>query len=208
MNTKAPQFLFFDLGRVLLNFDHEIAVRNLAELGECNVQPIRDVVLHSSLSAEYERGEISTSEFCERIRKQTRLKASDEQICHAASDIFWVNTPVIPIVAALGRSGRQLGILSNTCHAHWCHICDRNYGWMDLFDIHVLSFKVRAAKPDSRIYEEAARRVGFPPDAIFFVDDLLANVQGAIDAGLDAVQFTSARQLARDLRSRGLTFNY
>ena len=59
-------------------------------------------------------------------------------------------------------------------------------------------------KPDRAIYEIAAERAGASPSEVFFVDDRAENVVGAKAAGLDAVLFTDAEQLAADLRQRGV----
>jgi HAD superfamily hydrolase (TIGR01509 family) len=68
----------------------------------------------------------------------------------------------------------------------------------------VLSFQVGCRKPEPGIYQEAILRAGYPPQEILFTDDLIANVEGALLAGIDAVQFTSLAQFERDLHSRGV----
>jgi len=204
---NVPRFLFFDLGRVLLTFDHEQAVRQLAEVSDCDADQVRKVVFGSSLQSDYERGQLETSEFCDKFRAQTNTNAGDQEICRAASDIFAINQSVIPLVSALRQSGWAMGILSNTCDAHWSFVRNAGYGFIDLFDPLVLSFNVQSLKPDAGIFEKAVEHVGLEPAQIFFVDDLQCNVLGARAAGLDAVQFTSASQLIRDLRSRGVRFN-
>ena len=72
-----------------------------------------------------------------------------------------------------------------------------------LFDVAALSFRLHAAKPERAIYEAAARLAGAPPAEIFFVDDRVDNVDGALAAGFDAVQFTSAPDLRAQLARRG-----
>lgn len=64
MKKRSPRFCYFDLGRVLLDFDHEVAVQQLAELGDVSVDRVREVVFEASLQSDYERGQISTAEFC------------------------------------------------------------------------------------------------------------------------------------------------
>jgi putative hydrolase of the HAD superfamily len=76
------------------------------------------------------------------------------------------------------------------------------------FDVTILSFEVGAMKPDPRIYDEAARRAGVRPAEIFFTDDRQENVTAACEAGFDAVQFEETRQLAAELRRRGVRWNY
>ena len=77
----------------------------------------------------------------------------------------------------------------------------------ELFPVHVLSCDLGAAKPDLEIYRVAAQRAAVSPSEIFFVDDLAENVNGALAAGFDAVQYVSMGQLAADLRERGVPLN-
>jgi putative hydrolase of the HAD superfamily len=201
--TRPPiRFLFFDLGRVLLHFDHEAGVRQLAELGAVGPDLVRQVVFESSLQADYEKGWISTAEFCQRLREATGMQAADEDICHAASNIFWKNRPVIDVVHRLRQAHWPVGLLSNTCDAHWRFICQNHRELADCFKPRILSFEVGSAKPETGIFRAAAAQVQREPNEIFFVDDLPANVEGARRAGLDAVLYTSPKQLRADLRRR------
>ncbi len=204
MSISTPKFLYFDLGRVLLTFDHEIAVRQLASLGSVPVDKIREVVFSGSLQADYERGAISTEEFCQCLRGKTGVTVSDAEICQAASDIFVPNQPVIEMVEKLYLAGWPLGLLSNTCDAHWKWIGQQAYAFLGRLEPQILSFKAGVSKPQSGIYEIAIERVGLSPRDIFFVDDLPANVAGAQDAGLDAVLYTTPAQLIVDLAQRDI----
>jgi putative hydrolase of the HAD superfamily len=55
-----------------------------------------------------------------------------------------------------------------------------------LIDAPVFSCSVGVAKPDRRIYEIAAERLGVAPSECLFVDDQPAFVEGAVAAGMDA----------------------
>ena len=57
----------------------------------------------------------------------------------------------------------------------------------DRIDVPVFSCSVGLAKPDPRIYELAARRLGVEPAECLFVDDQPDFVRGALQAGMDAV---------------------
>ena len=47
-------FLYFDLGNVLLYFDHEIGCRQIAEVAGLTAQEVRRVLLDGDLLARYE----------------------------------------------------------------------------------------------------------------------------------------------------------
>jgi putative hydrolase of the HAD superfamily len=77
-----------------------------------------------------------------------------------------------------------------------------------LFEVHALSYRIGAAKPEPAIFAAAAELAGVAPQEVFFTDDLPRHVAGARAAGFDAVQYTSTPQLVAELRARGARFNY
>jgi 2-haloacid dehalogenase len=74
----------------------------------------------------------------------------------------------------------------------------------DLFRDIVVSGVERLIKPDPAILELAARRFGYAPGAMLFIDDNAANVAAAERLGWQVHHFTDARRLAGDLDARGL----
>ena len=54
-------------------------------------------------------------------------------------------------------------------------------------------------KPDTRIYQLAAERLGVAPEEALFVDDYLPNVEGACDAGMHALHHTTREATLREL---------
>lgn len=205
----TPQMLLFDVGNVLLYFDHHQACRQVAKLVGLEEQQIWDVLFESGFELQYERGEISTKDFyetfCETIDKRPTL----EDLAFASSAIFQANSAVHAIAAQLRGMGYRLGLLSNTSEMHWNYFSDGRYDIIPrIFEVEVLSFRVGALKPDPEIYQAAAELAGLEPAEIFFVDDIAGHVAGACDAGIDAVQYTSTSALIGDLRKRGIGINF
>ena len=67
-----------------------------------------------------------------------------------------------------------------------------------------VSGDVRLIKPDPAIYRHHAASFGLEPAASLFIDDSPKNVEGAKDAGWQAVHFTDAKTLKTDLARLGL----
>lgn len=197
------RFVYFDLGNVLVDFDHAVAIRNLAALLEVPAERIETCIFEDGLGRQYERGEVDTTAFCAQLRLLGTTEADDATLCHAVSDIFSPAEGTPALVAALQRRKVPIGILSNTCQAHWDFIRDR-FAVVHEFPIWALSFELRTAKPDPEIYRKAAELAGVAPEAIFFADDIPGNVAGACAAGMDAVLFTDAASLRQELDARGL----
>ena len=200
---NRPEFVFFDLGRVLLEFDHEIACQQMSEVAGVTVDDVRQQVFESGLELRYERGELSTDDFYDHFCRTTASQPDREQLLSAAGAIFTPNEPVMRIVAELQHQ-LPLGILSNTCEAHWDFATTAFPLLAAAFQTHVLSYQVQSLKPEPAIYQAAQAAAGVPPSSIFFVDDIADNVQGARQCGWDAVLYTSPNELRRELSNRSL----
>ena len=68
-----------------------------------------------------------------------------------------------------------------------------------LTDMLILSCEERLLKPDTRIYQLAAERLGVAPEEALFVDDYLPNVEGARDVGMRAFHHTTCEVTLREL---------
>ncbi len=202
------KFFYFDLGNVILRFDHHLAARQMAAVAGVSEQRVWDTVFATDLELRYEAGEIGDREFYEIFCRQTDSRPNFDALLLAGSAIFSPNTSIYPLVGALIAAGYRLGILSNTCPGHWSY-CRGQYALLNKgFEIYALSYELGACKPSPKIFAGAAKLAGLPPEEIFFVDDVAGHVAGAKAAGFDAVQYTTTAQLASDLHERGVAFNY
>jgi putative hydrolase of the HAD superfamily len=205
----APLFYYFDLGNVLLMFDHRRGARQMAELAGVDAELVWRSVFASDLQYRYEAGQIDCDAFYRAFCQATKSRPPQEELLLAAGAIFEANVSIFAIVAMLQSANYRTGVLSNTCKAHWDHCIAGRYGMLPgAFEQIVLSYEAASMKPERRIYDYAIERAGVPAGSIFFIDDREENVAGALAAGLDAVHYTSASACAADLRKRGVEFNY
>ncbi len=204
-----PRFFYFDLGNVLLKFDHHLAARQMAEVAGVSEQLVWDTVFGTDLELRYEAGELNDNEFYELFCRATDSRPDMQALLLAGSKIFTPNTSIYPIVGGLVAAGYRLGILSNTCPGHWSYCYGGQYTLLNKgFEVYALSYELGACKPSAKIFEGAAKLTGCRPEEIFFVDDIAGHVAGAKAARFDAVQYTTTAQLAADLHERGVRFNY
>lgn len=203
--ARVPQFVYFDLGNVIALFDREKATRNMATVAGITPAAAHAAVFEGGLQARLERGEIDWEGFHREFGAVTGSKSDARALADAASDMFELNVAILPVIAAVERSGCRTGILSNTCAPHWEHLLARRFSVLPgRFSVTVLSHEVGAMKPDRAIYAAAERMAGVPAEAIFFTDDVAEHVDAARGAGWDAEIFTEARHLADQLQRRGL----
>ncbi len=205
----TPKFIYFDLGNVLLYFDHQLAARQIAEVAGISPQQVWKILFEHDLLSRFERGELSRDQFHEEFCTATGTCGDFDALEFAASNIFVMNYSMLPVVSKLEDAGYRLGILSNICASHW-HYVQAHYRALfpQAFDVLALSFELSAIKPDAKIYAAAAELAQVAPSEIFYCDDIQANVDGASAAGFDAVQYTTTPALVNELYHRGVRFNY
>lgn len=220
--SMPPKFLFFDLGKVLLDFDHPRMCQQVADVLGTSAARLEQLILPTKGTEkdplwQLECGQIEEEAFfnwlCDEINRLdpkpegNQLLTSRELLTQAASDIFSPIEASLDLVQRLYQANHRLGILSNTNSAHWRFVTDGRYPLLlECFESRLASFQIKAMKPAAMIYHAAAKAVSLKPEDIFFVDDREENVAGAIACGIDAVLFTSTAQLEKDLRKRGLEF--
>ncbi|MCB9921116.1 MAG: HAD family phosphatase [Planctomycetaceae bacterium] len=199
----TPRFIYFDLGNVLVHFDHHRGARQMAAVAGVSKRLVWEVVFESELELEYERGTISTREFYEVFCDRTGTLPEYEALLFAASDIFELNGSIVPLLSELRERGNRLGILSNTNESHWNFITDGRFPIIqEYFELYALSYEMRVTKPDIECYQRAAAFAGVDPEDIFFTDDRADNVAGALTAKFDAVQYTGVDALRSEMQLR------
>jgi FMN phosphatase YigB (HAD superfamily) len=203
----TPKFIYFDLGKVLIDFSFERMFRQMGQAAGIEPRQVQ-AVLAAGLQVDYESGRLDSRTAHEVFCRQTGTQPDYEAFSLACNDIFTPIDSMLPVVAQLFHAGYRLGILSNTCDGHW-NYCLRRYTMLrDFFSVYALSFEIGVAKPEKAIFCKAAELAGCPPEEIFYTDDIAGNVAGARSAGLDAVVYTSTTELVKELRKRGVEFNY
>lgn len=202
------RFLYFDLGNVLLTFSNERACSQIAATAGLGVEQVAGFILgpHESKSLlwRFEHGIVSEEEFYTAFCQEFGVTPDQQTLDMAASDMFAPIEPSFALIERLHASGRRLGVLSNTNPVHWRFVTDRYPLINDCFEQWVTSFAAMSMKPARRIYEVAIDAAGVEPGEVFFVDDREENVAGAIEAGIDAVQYRDHETLVADLATRGV----
>jgi putative hydrolase of the HAD superfamily len=202
------EFIYFDLGNVIMNFDHTIGSRRVAEMGGIAPEAVHAAIFDSGLAVKYETGLVDCGQFHKEFCQLADCQLSQDDLLFAISDIFSPNLAIFPLIAQLKASGFPFGILSNTCKAHWDFLQSRFLILREFSEPHILSFEAKSMKPDAGIYEFAIERAGCEPNRCFFVDDRLENVDGAKAAGIDAVLYRSVPKLAEELCQRDVSINF
>lgn len=74
----------------------------------------------------------------------------------------------------------------------------------ELFDEVTISSEVGMIKPQPQLFELVATRLGCLPEECVMVDDIARNIEGAQEAGMRGIVFTSKEQCVRELEVFGI----
>ncbi len=113
---------------------------------------------------------------------------------------------MVALVERLHAAGTPLYLLSNAPNLldPWLRGPGREqHAFLGLFQDYVVSGLVGHSKPDAAIYELTCHTGGFGPDDAVFIDDVLANVEGARAVGMAAIHHRSAEETVAELRDLG-----
>lgn len=192
-----------DLGKVVLWFDNKIFYRKMTAYCSKSVDEIREIV-HGSpeFITLFDQGALTPHEFYERAIALLGARIGYDEFVLAYIDVFTRNQPVLDLYK--GLKGRyKLMLLSNTDPLRFGFVRE-HFPDILFFDDYVLSYEVRALKPDPQIYQEALRKAGAPPESCVFIDDMEENTRGAAALGLKTVLYTPDTDLESALRSLGV----
>lgn len=137
----------------------------------------------------YERGEITEAELNLATNELAKGRGYDGFPPLPDGSIMLVPAIVRPSMLDLVRScrhrGLKTGIITNNVEA-WTMWRDL-FPLAELFDDVIDSWEVGMRKPEARIYELAASRLGVPVTACLFLDDFPENITGAQALGMATV---------------------
>jgi glucose-1-phosphatase len=176
----------FDLGKVLVDFDYQIAVSRIAARSPLSPDGIKTFLGESSAIIDYECGRLTREEFYQQARKVTGFRGTLEEFGQFFADIFTEIPPMIELHSQLRQFGIPAYIFSNTNDLAIEHI-RRNFPFFRNFDGYVYSYEVGAMKPDGKIYEVLEKLAGRRGAEIIYLDDRPENAAGGAARGWRAI---------------------
>lgn len=177
-----------DLGNVVVKVDFTPFLEWLAEKSGSGDPEKHRKLLSSSLFYDFEFGNIGRAEFSRRVNALYGMRVGGAELEERFCGIF------PGLVDGMERALEELAgegpvyCLTNTNEIHLEHI-RKTYPVMERFTRVFASHEIRRRKPYPGIYRDVAHELEVEPSNLVFFDDVHANVQGAVRAGLDAYLF-------------------
>lgn len=199
--------ILFDLGKVLVDFDHQRAAQRIAAF--CSKTPLQiyDLFFESRATIAFEAGKISPKDFFGEVKKMLDLKLSYDSFVPIWNDIFFLspkNRVVYKLVNTLGAEYRT-ALLSNINILHYQYL-KQNFPVFGVFNHVFLSFELGFIKPEKEIYNKVIQDLKVSPQEIFYTDDRPELVESAKSLGIRGCVFTNLEQLISDFRQAKINF--
>lgn len=190
--------LIFDFGGVLLMTRDSSGRSSWESTLGLPLGALSSMVLESKYALRAELGQVSETEVWEHLAGVFGLSSGQLLKLRQA---FWedaeLNERLVRLIRRL-RPSYKIAILSNA----WSdarEVFTRKYDLGSIVDLIMISAELGIAKPDVRIFEIAAERLGVCPREVLFIDDKLENIRGARAAGMHGLHFQATEQAIADL---------
>lgn len=193
-----------DLGNVLINFDHTIAVKKILDYTPKKEEDIYSLFFDSPLTELYEEGRISTDEFFHSVKEFLKLQIDYNTFLPLWNEIFF-ETPLNIKMQEFLRKIKpryKLIMISNINETHFGFL-NKRMGIFNEFDKLVLSYEVGFRKPAPEIYKKALEFAATPPSKVFYIDDRRDLIETATNLGLKGIVFDGEIALERIVKELG-----
>jgi putative hydrolase of the HAD superfamily len=197
--------VLFDFGQVLsLPPDPVIWQQILAVSGLSEADLSREYWAHRH---EYDRGTFTGQAYWHKVAfgSQTTFTSTQIDALIAADTELWsrLNLPMVEWAQRLQRAGIRTGILSNIGDAMAEGLLSK-FDWIGAFDHCTWSHALKLAKPEAAIYRCAAEGLATDTAQILFIDDKQENINAALAAGMQAIQYRTHAEFEQEMHQRGL----
>src|SRR3954470_2811148 len=202
--SPNPSIVVFDIGGVLIDWNPRYLYRKLFEEDTAAIEDFLNSVCTSDWNLQQDAGrpwKEAVDDLSARYPEKAELIAAydldwDEMVpgsIPGPADLLW----------ECKRRGTPVYCITNFSVDKLDRARER-FDELNAFDGIVISGEVRLLKPDAAIYRRLLDRHDLRAEDTLFIDDVEHNVEGARAVGMQAVRFTDAETLRKDLGGYGL----
>ncbi len=205
MTKSTIKAVIFDLGNVLVDFDHTIAARRILPFCQRTLDEIYAFFFDSSLTGLFEEGAISPGDFFKEVSRSLDLQLSYAEFIPIWNEIFFLSAKNerVHAVARQLQSAYRVGVLSNINVLHYDYI-KKHFPIFAGFSAVVASCEQGSRKPDPRIYRHILDALGVQPEEAFYTDDRSDLIAKAVALGIQSHVFTGVEPLIEALNGAGV----
>ena len=203
--------IIFDYGNVIFMIDFLRTQHSFTELGIKNVETFFGHAGHDPLFSEFEKGNISSSEFRDGIRRLSgRQYLTDQQIDDTWNSLLIGVPPINHKILLEARQKYRTFLLSNINEIHLSYISNhlKQQHQVDSNDIFFekvyYSHLIGLRKPDRNIFEYVLHNSKLIAEETLFIDDSPQHLKTAHELGFKTHLMTAQDSLEKFMYGSGL----
>jgi len=183
--------IIFDFGGVLVRTSDPVGRREWENRLHLSAGELERLVHGSDLWVNAQRGLLSVDDYWQGIADRLGIPAQD--IPSLREDYFrddHLDYGLMAVIAVLRAKGYKIGLLSNDALTLEAKLREQ-LAIYNRFDAVVISAVIGVMKPEAGAYEAIAKALNVAPAECVFIDDNLANVEGARRFGMSAIRYVA-----------------
>jgi len=172
----------FDVGNVLLSFHaQELLDRLVPERPDLH-EALTIRIFKSPYWCMRDRGSATLDEVIGAMSiRAPELEPYVRRVMEGWIDLLPISEGVRAVLTCR-MHGVKIYALTNYADAEFAHAC-HTHPFFQFFDDFVVSSRVHMVKPERCIYDHLIERFDLVPHRTLFIDDNIANIEGALEAG-------------------------
>lgn len=190
---SAIRNIIFDLGGVIINLDTPATIKAFEALGATDFSGVYNQLQQNPIFDQYDKGLVSDADFRRELNRLTGLELGDADFDRAWNAML-LDFPRhrLNLLATLKPKYRTF-LLSNTNRVHIAAFeadLQKNHGMPNLsslFEKAYYSCRMGLRKPDREIFDFVLNENNLDPAETLFIDDSPQHVEGAKQAGIQAI---------------------
>ncbi|MDQ3194095.1 MAG: HAD-IA family hydrolase [Bacteroidota bacterium] len=196
--TKIKNIVL-DVGNTLVYFDYCYFFDGVARLEKrVNARKFKKYFADNKFDSKISGNRLNIKQTFKILKKKFGLRISYSDFHILYCDIFWENPHMKNFLETkILDSGYKIFILSNIDSTH-INFIDHNFPYVKLIRKRILSYKVRAIKPDKKIFKHLIQKYDIKPEETVFIDDVKLNILSAKALNFCTVHYTSHKRFLKE----------
>lgn len=193
----------FDLDGVYFPNGKATFIKAIQKLGVSEEEAKRVFLKSDEMNHQYKMGTMTDDEYWSWAAKEWGLSLSPKELTDLLINSYSVDPQVEKIVQSARKHGYKTLICTNNFPAR-INGLQAKFGFLDNFDVAILSYEVGAIKPSEEIFHELVKQSGVPAQSVVFADDDEDAVSGASKVGITTFLYDGFKGFVQHLKQLGV----
>lgn len=193
----------FDLDGVYFLNGKSNFIKSLVNLGVSEDEAKRVFLKSDEMNKQYKLGKITDEEFWNWALREWHLDLTVQEVIDLLIEGYETNKSAVEYVKKVRNAGYKTVICSNNFPARIGGL-QKRFGFLDDFDVAVLSYEVGVDKPNKEIFQTLIEQADLKANEIVYSDDDASKMDGAKELGINTFLYTNFDAFIKHLENLGV----